>query len=93
VNLLGTLLLLVPFCVMMIWASWPFVIESWSIQEASPDPGGLPRYPLKTFVPVAFALVLLQGLALALRQVAVLRGHLPPEEDAEGAHDHSEEKR
>lgn len=79
VNLLGTLLFLVPFCVMMLVVSWPAVQNSWALLEQSPDPGGLPRYPMKTMVLVAFALLLVQGAAMVIRQIAVLRGALSPE--------------
>ena len=77
INLLGTVLFLIPFCVLMLWVSWPFVQSSWALREMSPDPGGLPRYPIKTALPVAFLLLLLQGVSLLIRQVAVLRGAAP----------------
>ena len=75
VNLAGTVLFLIPFCMLMIATSWPFVVDSWGRLEDSPDPGGLPRYPIKAIIPIAFALLLLQGLALLIRQIALLRGH------------------
>ena len=81
INLLGTLLFLIPFCVLMLWVSWPEVVTSWAEREQSPDPGGLPRYPIKTVIPVAFVLVLLQGLALLVRQVAILRGALSEDQE------------
>ena len=76
-DLLGTLLFLIPFCGLMLWVSWPAVARSWQIREVSPDPGGLPRWPIKALLLVSFALLLLQGLALLVRQVGVLRqgGH------------------
>jgi len=81
VNLIGTALLLLPFCGVVLWLAVPFVANSWAILEQSPDPGGLPRYPIKTVIPVALALVMLQGLSLMIREVAVLRGE--EEDDAE----------
>jgi TRAP-type mannitol/chloroaromatic compound transport system permease small subunit len=78
IDLLGTLLFLVPFCVLMLWVSWPSVAASWRVREGSPDPGGLPRYPIKAVILVAFALLLLQGVSQALKQVALLRGVAPP---------------
>lgn len=72
INLLGVIFLLFPFCILMIWASWPAVLNSWSVMEMSPDPGGLPRYPIKTMIPVAFVLVLAQGLSMGIRQIAIL---------------------
>jgi TRAP-type mannitol/chloroaromatic compound transport system permease small subunit len=72
INLAGTVLFLMPFCVVMLWVTWPAVQTSWQLLEQSPDPGGLPRYPIKAVVLVAFALLLLQGVAMAIKQVAVL---------------------
>jgi TRAP-type mannitol/chloroaromatic compound transport system permease small subunit len=74
INLLGTVLFLFPFCILMLWVSWPAVMNSWEVLEASPDPGGLPRYPIKTVVPIAFFLVMVQGMSMTIRAVAVLRG-------------------
>ena len=74
VNLLGTALFLVPFCSLVLWNSIPFVANSWAILEGSPDPGGLPRYPIKTVIPLALVLVMLQGVSLMIREVAILRG-------------------
>ena len=74
VDLLGTLIFLFPFCVLMLWVSWPAVMNSWEVLEMSPDPGGLPRYPIKTAIPVAFLLVLIQGVSMTIRSLAVLMG-------------------
>ena len=74
VNLLGTLLFLLPFCALVLWHSIPFVVNSWAILEGSPDPGGLPRSPIKTVIPLALLFVMLQGISLAIREGAVLRG-------------------
>jgi len=73
IDIAGTLLLLLPFCVFGLLLSWPAVRNSWLVLEGSPDPGGLPRYPIKTFILVAFALLLLQGMAWLLRRVRELR--------------------
>ncbi len=73
VNLLGGVLFLVPFCVLMLWTSWPVVVDSVMRLEGSPDPGGLPRYPLLAVIPLAFVLLLLQGAAQIIRNIARLR--------------------
>ena len=74
VNLGGAALFLLPFCLLIIWMSWPTVYNSWAVLEVSPDPGGLPRYPIKTVIPVAFFLLFLQGVSVAIKQIALLRG-------------------
>jgi len=77
INLLGTILFLFPFSILMLWVSWPAVANSWAVLEASPDPGGLPRYPIKTVIPIAFLLVVVQGISMTIRAAAVLRGADP----------------
>ncbi|MCB9397780.1 MAG: TRAP transporter small permease subunit [Acidobacteria bacterium] len=72
-NLLGHLFFLIPFALVMIWLSWPMVMASWNVLEQSPDPGGLPRYPIKTLILVAFILFGLQGLSEAFKSIRRLR--------------------
>lgn len=74
IDLVGTVLFLIPFCLYALWVSWPWVMNSWKVREISPDPEGLPRYPLKALLLVAFALLLVQGIAHLIRQVARVRG-------------------
>ncbi len=80
IDLCGSVLFLLPFCVLMLYTSWPAVRNSWAIHETSPDPGGLPRYPLKAVILVSFVLLFLQGLSRIVEAAAVLRGESP--EDA-----------
>ncbi len=75
VNLGGTLLFLLPFCLVALWVTWPSVRNAWQVLEVSPDPGGLPRYPLRTAVLVGFLLLLAQAVSMTIHAVAVLRGH------------------
>lgn len=73
IDLVGTLVFLLPFSILMLKVSWPVVKASWAVRETSPDPGGLSRYPIKAVVLVSFALLTLQGLAHLIRQVEVIR--------------------
>jgi TRAP-type mannitol/chloroaromatic compound transport system permease small subunit len=83
IDLIGTIVFLVPVCGVLLWVSWPSIINSWSILEVSPDPGGLPRYPIKSVLLLAFVLLLLQGVAEGIRNIAVLSGHdLTPDDHA-----------
>ncbi|SAY38350.1 TRAP dicarboxylate transporter, DctQ subunit,unknown substrate 6 [Candidatus Synechococcus spongiarum] len=72
-NVVGTILLLFPFCLLLILSSWDAVHFSWRILEQSPDPGGLPRYPLKTVLPLSFLLLMLQGIADVIHNMEVIR--------------------
>ncbi len=83
IDLIGSVLFLVPFAVMMLWVSWGPVARSWGILETSPDPGGLPRYPIKTVILVSFFLLLLQGISQIVKNAAILTesGGEPSEAD------------
>ncbi len=73
INLVGSVVFLIPFCLLIINSSWFFVLQSWSFHEGSPDPGGLPhRWLLKASIPVAFALLFLQAIAEALKNIHTL---------------------
>lgn len=75
IDLVGGLLFLLPFCIFALVVSWPSISESIAIREMSPDPGGLPRWPIKAAVLGAFALLLAQGLSEVIKRVAFLTGH------------------
>lgn len=75
VDLLGSLLFLIPFCLLVIWSSRRFVWSSYTIGETSPDPGGLPaRWLLKAAIPLSFVLLMIQGLAMACRSWLTISG-------------------
>ena len=78
INLLGSLLILLPFCALITYSSIPFVEQSYTYAETSPDPGGLPyRWMLKSMIPAAFVLLFLQGIADCLKNLAVILKHDP----------------
>ena len=72
IDLIGSALLLAPFAFVMLWVSWGPVANSWAILETSPDPGGLPRYLIKTVILVSFFLLLLQALSQIVKNTAIL---------------------
>ncbi|MBL4623427.1 MAG: TRAP transporter small permease subunit [Immundisolibacteraceae bacterium] len=73
VNCLGIVFLLVPFCSLILFTSWDYVESAWAVTEGSPQAGGLDGvYLLKTIILVMPVLLLLQGLAHFLQQLAVL---------------------
>lgn len=88
IDLCGTVVFLIPFSLLMLYVSYPAVRASWSVREASPDPGGLPRYPIKALIIVSFVLLLLQAMSQLVKQVDVIRGVAPKlhHEDEPRAH-------
>jgi TRAP-type mannitol/chloroaromatic compound transport system permease small subunit len=75
IDLIGALLLLLPFALVLLWLSIPYAARSWAILERSQETSGLPFvYLLKTLIPLFAVLMALQGVAQAVRAAAVLRG-------------------
>jgi len=74
IDLIGALVLLLPFALVLIWLSVPYAVRSWAVLERSQEASGLPLvYMLKTLIPAFALLMALQGVAQAMRAAAVLR--------------------
>ena len=75
IDILGTLIFLLPTCAILAWLSWPFFMQSYNVLEHSSNAGGLVRWPIKLVLPVGFALVALQGLSELIKRVAFLNDY------------------
>jgi TRAP-type mannitol/chloroaromatic compound transport system permease small subunit len=75
IDLIGALLLLIPFALVLLWLSVPYAERSWAILERSQETSGLPLlFVLKTLIPLFAVLMALQGVAQAIRALNVLSG-------------------
>ncbi len=75
-NIFGTVFFLFPMIAVVFWVALPYVQLSWSRLETSQEAGGLQGLFLLKSCMIAFVVLLgLQGLALVLRSILVLRGH------------------
>ena len=73
-DLLGTLFLLLPFCIYLVSASWEYASNSWKLFEGSREAGGLPLvFILKTLVPLMPLLLLLQGISSICSSLSTIR--------------------
>jgi len=82
INLLGSLLLLIPFCLFIAWSSLDYVANSWSLLEGSREAGGLPGvFLLKTCIPAMAVLMLLQGVSTILHSIVLLRTDMAEDDD------------
>lgn len=68
IDTLGTLFLLLPVVLLMTWLSWPFFMRAWLGGEVSGNAGGLLRWPVWLMMPIGFALLLAEGIALLLKR-------------------------
>ena len=73
-NIVGTILFLIPFTLLIIYTSQNYALNSFSLNESSPDPGGLPaRYILKAFIPISFLFLLLQSFSLLFKSIVEIK--------------------
>ena len=73
INLLGSVFLLLPVCIFIIYISWDYVSSAWSYYEGSREAGGLDGvFLLKSLIPAMAFLLLLQGLSEALKSIGKL---------------------
>lgn len=74
VNLAGSVLFLIPWCLLVIYVSTGFAMQSFQDMEGSPQPGGLPYlWLIKSAMPACFVLLLLQGVAEVIDAIFVLK--------------------
>lgn len=70
VDFVGGLLLLLPVCIFIIWTSWAYVLDSWSVHEGSREAGGLPGvFLLKSAILLMAGLLILQAVAILLKSL------------------------
>lgn len=73
INCLGNVLFLLPFATFIFLSSWDYAVESWANREASGDAGGLDKiYWLKALIPLAGALLFIQGLSDTVRKLLAI---------------------
>ena len=80
VDFIGYYALLLPVCLIILWNSQSFVSFAWRIFEGSAEADGIRgEFLLKTLIPTFAILMILQGLAIALRAAMCLNGQERPE--------------
>jgi TRAP-type mannitol/chloroaromatic compound transport system permease small subunit len=72
IDIVGGVLFLLPICIILVYFTWPFFLDSWRINESSSNAGGLIRWPVKLLLPVGFTLMALQGLSEIIKRIAAL---------------------
>lgn len=80
IDLFGTVVFLLPTCWVILTYTWPYVRRSWQIMEGAISVGGIPAsFLLKSLITAFAVLLLVQGLAMGLRNLAVLLAPRDPE--------------
>ena len=75
INIIGTLVFLIPFSFFIAYGSYEFVYDAYIYNEISGDPGGLThRWLIKAIIPLSFVLLLLASVNYIYKNVLMLRG-------------------
>lgn len=87
IDIIGGLAFLIPLCIVVLWSAIPFAVDSLVTSEMSSNSGGLIVWPAKMLIPVAFFLLLLQGVSEVIKRFAFLNGLIDGKEfEKGGAH-------
>ncbi len=87
INIIGTILFLLPFTILIIYGSLPFVMDSYVTNEVSSDPGGLKHlWMIKAMIPLSFIILLIESFHYIVKNINIYRGFEEmPQEDPQGA--------
>ena len=91
IDLLGHVLMLMPFVILMIYEAYPFVMTSFAQQEVSTNAGGLIVWPAKALLLAGFLLLAMQGVSEIIKRIAVMQGLIPDPHEGQGAQSLAEE--
>ncbi len=86
IEIVGHTLFLLPVCAVMVYTSLPFFLTSYRFNEQSPNAGGLPQWPAKAIIPIAFAILFIQGISELIKRIAIIRGDLEDTASGSGHH-------
>ena len=76
VEIVGHVFFLLPMAAVIVWTSWPFFLTSFAQNEQSSNYGGLPQWPAKFLIPLAFAILFIQGVSELIKRIAIMRGEV-----------------
>lgn len=75
INILGTLFFLLPLALLVATGSVGFVMDSFSINEISEDPGGLThRWIIKAMIPFSFIFLIFSSVGYVVKNINIYRG-------------------
>src|SRR6476659_10894275 len=86
IDVFGHLFFLIPITFVLFYLGWPFFWRSLLQNEQSTNAGGLPVYPSKFLIPLAFTFLLVQGFSELIKRIAIIRGDLQDTVSGGGHH-------
>lgn len=73
-EVVSFIVLFFPFVIALLYYGWGFAARSWVSSETSWGVIAMPLYYIKTVIPIAAALLILQGFATVTRKCAIVFG-------------------
>ena len=73
VDLICYMIFFFPFWSVMFWFGVKFAATSWRMFEIGRDVFQIPLYPIKTIIPLATLLILLQGISSFVKELSTLK--------------------
>ena len=74
VNIIGTLLFLFPFALLIIFGSYEYVMDAYTMDEISEDPGGLThRWIIKAMIPAGFIFLIFAGITSIIKHIIIIK--------------------
>jgi TRAP-type mannitol/chloroaromatic compound transport system permease small subunit len=86
IDVVGHVLFLMPMAFVLAYLGWPFFWRSLLQNEQSTNAGGLPVYPSKLLIPLAFTLLFIQAISELIKRIAIIRGDLADTTSGGGHH-------
>ncbi|MGH9805887.1 MAG: TRAP transporter small permease subunit [Terriglobia bacterium] len=77
IDAVGHAFFLLPLTVVMIITGVPFFLSSVEINEQSSNAGGLPQWPAKSLIMIAFTTLFFQAISELIKRIAIMRGLTP----------------
>jgi TRAP-type mannitol/chloroaromatic compound transport system permease small subunit len=77
IDVIGHAFFLLPLTIVMILTGVPFFLVSYGQNEQSLNAGGLPQWPSKALIMIAFAMLFVQALSELIKRIAVMRDLIP----------------
>jgi len=74
VNIYGTLLFLLPLALLILFGSFEFVLDSFTMNEISEDPGGLThRWIIKAMIPLGSIFLIMSSIGYILKNIIIIK--------------------
>ena len=74
INIIGTLLFIIPLSIFIIYGSYDFVMDSYTTNEISEDPGGLThRWIIKAMIPISFIYLIITAIGYIIQNIVIFK--------------------